>query len=325
MEQFKSAEQLLSEFMEERHSLGYSYKTEEGVLRRFLRDFSMPSDGKLEFTKEYVLKHTKPKPNQCVNSRLRDICAVNCFLDFVIRKGFKAYKIPHKSLPKEQRNFRAYIFNDEEISHILDAADSIPYMKQCPDRHYQLPVMFRILFNCGLRISELLNLRVCDVDMEQHIFTILDTKFHKNRLVPFSEVVADSLKEYYENVKPASEESWLFCRSNSTEKYSMSGFHFHFQMLLRLAGIPYGGRGKGPRPHDIRHTFAVHCLNNWVLSDVDVMTILPVLSRYMGHAGIKGTQKYLQLTAQMYPNVIDSLEHEFGCLIPDMEVNHEEL
>ena len=193
--------------MAKRHSLRYSYKTEEGVLRRFLRGFSMPSDGKIEFTKEYVLEYTKPKPNQCVNSRLMDICAVNCFLDFVIRKGFKAYKIPHKSLPREQRNFRAYIFTDEEISHILDAADSIPYRKQCPDKHYQLPVMFRILFNCGLRISELLNLRVCDVDMEQHIFTILNTKFHKNRLVPFSEAVADSLKEYYENVKPASEES----------------------------------------------------------------------------------------------------------------------
>lgn len=53
----------------------------------------------------------------------------------------------------------------------------------------------------------------------------------------------------------------------------MSGFHFHFQMLLRLAGISYGGRGKGPRSHDIHHTFAVHCLNNWVLSDMDVMIV----------------------------------------------------
>lgn len=90
----------------------------------------------------------------------------------------------------------------------------------------------------------------------------------------------------------------MFCSSNSTKRYSVSGFHFHFQMLLRMAGISYGGREKGPRPHDIRHTFVVHCLNNWVLSNVDIMAALPVLSRYMGHAGIKGTQKYLQLTAR---------------------------
>mgnify|MGYP003623914880 CR=1 FL=1 len=94
-------------------------------------------------------------------------------------------------------------------------------------------------------------------------------------------------------------------------------------MILRLAGIPRGGRGKGPRLHDIRHTFAVHCLNTWVRSDVDLTTALPVLSRYMGHSGVKGTQKYLQLTAQMYPNVVSTMEETFGVLIPTSEVHHE--
>ena len=96
----------------------------------------MSPDGKIEFTKKYVLEHTNPKLNQSVNTRIRDICAVNSFLDFVTRKGYVAYKIPRKSLPKEQRNFKAYIFTDDEISRIIEAADSIPYAKQCPDRHY---------------------------------------------------------------------------------------------------------------------------------------------------------------------------------------------
>lgn len=76
MVQFISVEQLLTGFLEERHSLGYSYKTEEGVLRRFLKDFTMSPDGKIEFTKKYVLEHTNPKLNQSVNTRIRDICAV---------------------------------------------------------------------------------------------------------------------------------------------------------------------------------------------------------------------------------------------------------
>ena len=58
--------------------------------------------------------------------------------------------------------------------------------------------MFRILFNCGLRTSELLKLRMRDVDLEENVFIILDTKFHKNRLVPFSTTVAEALKEYLE-------------------------------------------------------------------------------------------------------------------------------
>jgi integrase len=151
----------------------------------------------------------------------------------------------------------------------------------------------------------------------------LETKFHKNRLVPFSDAIANSLKDYLSKVKRIDEKDWLFRSPKKTEKYTGSGLHQHFCLLLRLAGIPRGGRGKGPRPHDIRHTFAVHCLNNWVLDGVDLMAALPVLSRYMGHSGITGTQKYLQLTAQMYPDIVTKLETRFGSLIPQTEVTHE--
>lgn len=311
---------LLEEFMAERHALGFSYKTGEGAVRRFLKGFIEPADGKIEFTKEYVLEHTRRKLNQSDNTVLRDVCAVNCFLDFVIRKGFNAYRFPQKSLPKENKTFKAHIFTHEEIERLLAAADSVPFAKQNPNRHHQIPVMFRILFNCGLRVSELHNLRVCDVDLNENVFTVLDTKFHKNRLVPFSDTVAEALKDYLEKVQPLSEDAWLFCSPKPCGKYTNSGLHVHFHLILRLAGIPCSGHGKGPRPHDIRHTFAVHCLNNWVLSGVDLMAALPVLSRYLGHNGIRGTQKYLQLTAQMYPDIVAKLETKFGDLIPAMEV-----
>jgi len=56
---------------------------------------------------------------------------------------------------------------------------------------------------------------------------------------------------------------------------------------------------------------------------MDLMAALPVLSRYLGHSGIKGTQKYLQLTAQMYPNIVAGMESRFGDLIPQPEVRNE--
>lgn len=318
-----TSQRLLEEFLAERHALGFSYKSDEGAVRRFLNGFTEPADGKLEFTKEYVLEHTRRKPNQSDNTVLREVCAVNCFLDFALRKGYKAYRVPPKSLPTGSRNFVAHIFTDDEIARLLQAADTIPFALQNPNRHHQLPVMFRILFNCGLRVSELLNLRVCDVDLNENVFTVLETKFHKNRLVPFSDTVADALHDYFSKVTPPSKDAWLFCSPKPCGKYTDSGLHSHFHLLLRLAGIPRGGRGKGPRPHDIRHTFAVHCLNNWTLSGIDLMAALPVLSRYLGHEGIKGTQKYLQLTAQMYPDIVAKLETTFGDLIPMAEAVYE--
>lgn len=317
---------LLKQYLAERHALGYSLKTDEGCLRRFLRNYSEPDNGRIEFTKEFVMAQLGDHLNRHTNTILRDVSAINGFLDFVNRKGFYAYKIPPKSIPKEVRNFKAYIFTDDEIERLLDVADSFPDTEQNPARKYQIPVMFRILFNCGLRTSELLKLRICDVDLDECVFTVLDTKFHKSRLVPFSEVVSESLKQYLEIYPPQAADSLLFPSSRpayNREEYGFSWIHAQFRELLRLAHISYGGKGKGPRPHDIRHTFAVHCLNNWVLSGEDLTTALPVLSRYLGHIGLTGTQKYLQLTAEMYPDILTKIETQFGDLIPQMEVYHE--
>lgn len=316
MSEIMTAQRLLEEYMTERHALGYVAETDEACIRRFLRHFHEPSDGCIAFTKEYVTSHIGHTLNQKPSTISREACAINGFMDFVIRKGFHAYKIPHKTLPKVYRNFKAYIFSDEEIERMLEAANNIPYTNQNPIRQYQMPVMYLILFNCGLRTSELLNLHVKDVNLEENILIVWETKFHKNRLVPFSDVVAEALTDYFAKVPPDSEDALLFRNHKACGKYTASGLNNHFRMLLRMAQIPYGGPGKGPRPHDIRHTFAVHCLNNWVLTGEDISIALPVLSRYMGHGGIKGTQKYLQLTAQMYPDMVSKLEERFAELIP---------
>lgn len=62
-----------------------------------------------------------------------------------------------------------------------------------------------------------------------------------------------------------------------------------------------------------------------MLSGEDITAALPVLSRYLGHNGLSGTQKYLQLTAQMYPDIVTKLELQFGALIPQMEVANENI
>ena len=210
-----TSKMLLEQYMAERHALGFSLKTDEGCIRRFLQDFAELDDGEISFTKEYVLNHIGNRRNLQTNTILRDVSAINGFLDFVIRKGYTAYKIPSISLPKENRNFRAYIFTDDEIERMLIAADHVPFTEQNPARKHQLPVMFRILFNCGLRTSELLKLRMRDVNLKENVFTILDTKFHKNRLVPFTDTVAESLTQYLEMFPPKSTDSLIFPSSSA--------------------------------------------------------------------------------------------------------------
>ena len=111
-----TSKMLLEQYMAERRALGFSLKTDEGCIRRFLQDFVDPDDGDISFTKEYVLSHIGNRRNMQTNTILRDVSAINGFLDFVVRKGYTAYRIPPKSLPKENRNFKAYILSLIHIS-----------------------------------------------------------------------------------------------------------------------------------------------------------------------------------------------------------------
>lgn len=140
---------------------------------------------------------------------------------------------------------------------MLIVADYVPFTEQNPARKYQLPVMFRILFNCGLRTSELLNLRMCDVDLKENVFTILDTKFHKNRLVPFSDSVSVALTQYLERFPSESPDSLIFpaqvlvamaedtetvgCKLNSVSFSEWQGFLIMDQEKVHgsmISGIP---------------------------------------------------------------------------------------
>lgn len=62
-----------------------------------------------------------------------------------------------------------------------------------------------------------------------------------------------------------------------------------YRRYLEVAGISHGGKGQGPRLHDIRHTFAVHVLQKWIKEEADLTAMLPILSTYMGHKTVRST------------------------------------
>ena len=73
--------------------------------------------------------------------------------------------------------------------------------------------------------------------------------------------------------------------------------------------------------HTLRHTFTVHCLRNWVRKGVDLSASLPYLSAYMGHTGIRSSQYYLRLTAELYPDITCVLDNDYGWVIPEVHAD----
>ena len=177
------------------------------------------------------------------------------------------------------------------------------------------PELLRVLYGCGLRLEEALRLRMRDVDLVQGVLHINDTKFRKDRLVPPARPLVVRLQKYAAALGPRSDEEYFF-PSPRGGRLDGGGVYRNFRELLHRCGIGHGGRGEGPRLHDLRHTFAVHTLLRWYREGADLQARMPVLATYLGHASIDGTQDYLQMTAELHPEIVSRSDAAFSDVIP---------
>ena len=111
---------------------------------------------------------------------------VRQFSRFLCRLGYSAY-VPDSTLaPRNPSSFAPRILTPEEIGKLLQAVDALEPTARSPLRHLIMPEVFRLLYGCGFRLGEVLNLRVRDADLDQGIVTVRQGKFRKDRLVPLA-------------------------------------------------------------------------------------------------------------------------------------------
>jgi integrase len=180
-----------------------------------------------------------------------------------------------------------------------------------------LPVLLRVLYSSGLRLSEALELRQEDVDLKEGCLSIRNTKFDKSRKIPLSASMVNICRIYVSKMRNAFKETAFFFPSPDGGQYAESTIYSRFRDMLLAAGISHGGRGNGPRLHDFRHTFAVHSLQKLAAEGVDLYVTLPILSAYMGHKSLAFTQQYLRLTPECYNDVTGAFEERFGSVFPE--------
>lgn len=162
----------------------------------------------------------------------------------------------------------------------------------------------------------MINLRISDVDLTQWVITVRGGKFDKDRLVPPSLDMIERLRFYAESLEKQTNDAFFFPSRNRQTPWSPTGIYFIFRKFLHQCNIPHQGRGQCPRVHDLRHTFAVHRLVHWYEEDVDLNAKMPLLVAYLGHKDFTGTQKYLHLTAELFPNLTERMNKQFGGVIP---------
>jgi len=145
----------------------------------------------------------------------------------------------------------------------------------------------------------------------------------KDRLVPVSSSLTAVCKDYLEqrNKLPLSglrRENGPFFVSLNGGECKQGAVHRWFRKVLVLARIPFSGNRKGPRIHDIRHTFACHSFLKLSDEGMDLYCSWPYLSTYLGHQSLESTEQYIRLTSQMYPELLKDTDRLYVDVLPDI-------
>lgn len=215
-------------------------------------------------------------------------------------------------LPYRPSRARPYLYTNEEVERLLGVALNLsPTGGLRPWTYYCL---FGLLSVTGLRISEALDLKVEDVDLNEAVLIIRGTKFGKSRLVPLHtstrKVLADyaSRRERFLAGRPA---SYLFV-SKRGNRLDGGEVRRTFYALSRQIGLRGRSASHGPRLHDFRHRFATQTLLQWYRSGQDAERRLPVLSTYLGHVHVADTYWYLSAWPELMGQAMTRLERRWG-------------
>lgn len=251
-----------------------------------------------------------------------EVIVIRQFLSYLRVSGKYAFIPP---VPKVHEDYVPYIFSDAELERIFDAADNVIQkdIKTDPFLVIEFPVIIRLLYSSGLRIGETLRIDMSDVDLENGILKLLNTKGNKHRLVPMSSSMTDILIRYCMAMGIyGKSKGWLFPSSKSDDHISDSAIKRRFEMILKDKGIQLENREKherGPCLHCMRHVFAFKSFAQAERYGRHLDQTIPFLSIYLGHDSINETSKYLKFSNELYPESIEIFGNYMSGLLPEVD------
>ena len=207
------------------------------------------------------------------------VCALRFLYGTTLGRPEQLPLIPYGKRPKTLPSVLA----PDEVLRLLDAAP--------PGRDR---VLLQVAYGCGLRLNELLHLRVGDIDSARMVIHVRQGKGAKDRLVPLSLRLLDELRAYWRLCRPR---TWLFPGQTADGTMTSSNVQRRFGRLVRRVGLT-----KRCSMHTLRHSYATHLLE----AGVDVLTLKALL----GHTSLQTTARYLHISTQRLqqtPSLLDLL------------------
>jgi len=225
------------------------------------------------------------------------LSVVRSFARYLVLVDERTEVPPTDVLPVRARRATPYLYTPAEVARLMAAAANIP----TPLRQATLATLVGLLYVTGMRIGEAIRLDRTDVDYRQELIVVRDSKFGKSREVPIHATTIAALRAYAKRRDELcpQQKSPAFFVSPAGTRLLYCNVHLAFLGLVRDAGLTPRSATCRPRPHDLRHSFAVSTLIGWYRDGGDVQARLPRLSTFLGHVHPANTYWYLSAAPEL--------------------------
>jgi integrase len=292
--------QELDRYLTIRRSLGYDLGTTARVLRRFVA-FAQGRKAKYVTIDLFLAWQAEfgEANQQTWSARLGMVRQFALWLSGINPRN----EVPPKGLITDRyRRARPYIYSEREIVRIIEEATRLPSPNGI--RALTFATLFGLIAVTGLRVSEAIALDGSDVDLENGVLTVRRGKSGRARIVPISKTTAERLTAY------ATERSRLlgctpkpFFVSDTGNRPDDCSARYNFATVCQRIGLRapqrFNKHGRGPRIHDLRHTFAARTMVNWYRSGKDPEREMIKLSTYLGHTEPAHTYWYIEAVPEL--------------------------
>ena len=291
-----------------REALGFRTRAEKPILLEFVafvKAQKHPGPIRAQMALAWACQES---PHRGPNGAAGRLSIARRFLTY-LQAAVPDIEVPAPGLVPSPKRPKPYLFTPTQLQALFEAAQaSRPWGSLRP---HTLSTLLGLLASTGLRVGEAIRLRVDHVKLDYHPphLHIQETKFHKSRLVPLHPSTAEHLRRYTEQRASFHYDGLAdaFFVSEQGQHLKYRGVHRWFDRLCQRLAIEPTDGGRKPCLSSLRHTFAVTRMQRWYQQGLDVPTLLPHLSVYLGH--VRPQESYWYLTA--VPELLGAAANRF--------------
>jgi integrase len=291
----------LSEYLEFRRKLG-SQLHEPGISLRGFVDF-IEAQGMDWISAESAVRWASLSPGVQHATWGRRLGHVRGFARWLKAIDPRTEVPDYGLLSSRHQRSAPYIYSDAEVVRLMDHAARL--RSPCGLRGLTYAILIGLLASTGLRPGEAMALDVSDLDFDQGVLAVRESKFGKSRFVPVTDSTRTALRRYIKRRQQLWQPGWSHALLISERGERLKGYVARktFAGLTVAIGIRPPPRhrrvGRGPRLQDLRHTLPTRRLVEWYRAGADVTRKVPVLCTYLGHGSVVATYWYIQAVPEL--------------------------